>query len=77
MHNREMHNRLTAPAILWQTPVVARKLKIENPGAAHPVIPRGRPRAPSSARRHPLWIARNLPMGSRPNLAPLPSRIKR
>jgi len=56
---------------------VARKLKIENGGAAQPAIPREMPRAPSSARRHPLTIAQTLRIGSRPNLAQLPSRIKR
>jgi hypothetical protein len=72
-----MNARLTTTAVLWQPLVMARKLKIENPGAAHPAIPREGPRGPSTVRRHRLWIALNVCAGSRPNLAQLPSRTKR
>jgi hypothetical protein len=56
---------------------MARKFKIENSRKAHSAIPRGEPRAPSIARRQPLTIAQTLRIGSRPNLAQLPSRTKR
>ena len=41
-----MNARLTTAAIMWQAPVVARKLRIENPGAARPAIPREGLRGP-------------------------------
>jgi hypothetical protein len=63
---------LTAFAVLWQAPDVARKLKIGNvalPGKATRVLP--------APRRQPLTIAQTLRIGSRPNLAQLPSRMRR
>jgi len=45
--------------------------------AARSTVPSKTTRAASAARRHPLTIARNLRIGSRPNLAQLPSRTKR
>jgi len=55
---------------------MARKLKIKSLGAGHSATFRKMRHASSSARRHPLTIAQTLRIGSRPNLAQLPSRAK-
>lgn len=56
---------------------MAQKLKIKAPAPAEPAT-KGKPlRISPAARRNPLSIAQSLRVGSRPNLAQLPSRAKR